>query len=63
MPTASRVDFLYEDDLGRLYALEINTMPGFTSRSVYVRTWAASGVPYLDLLCGFIDLAFARSGP
>ncbi|MCA2226293.1 D-alanine--D-alanine ligase family protein [Nonomuraea aurantiaca] len=58
----SRVDFLYEEDTGRLYVLEINTMPGFTSRSVYARTWAASGVPYPDLLRRLIDLAFARSG-
>ncbi|MFE0148973.1 D-alanine--D-alanine ligase family protein [Nonomuraea sp. NPDC059007] len=58
----SRVDFLYEQDTGRLYVLEINTMPGFTARSVYARTWAASGVPYPDLLRRLIDLAFARSG-
>ncbi|GAA3803314.1 D-alanine--D-alanine ligase family protein [Sphaerisporangium flaviroseum] len=58
----SRVDFLYEEDTGRLYVLEINTMPGFTSRSVYARAWAASGVPYPDLLRRLIDLAFARSG-
>ncbi|MEO3873707.1 D-alanine--D-alanine ligase family protein [Nonomuraea sp. B12E4] len=58
----SRVDFLYEEGTGRLYVLEINTMPGFTSRSVYARAWAASGVPYPDLLRRLIDLAFARSG-
>ncbi|MEV0232140.1 D-alanine--D-alanine ligase family protein [Nonomuraea sp. NPDC050786] len=58
----SRVDFLYEEDTGRLYVLEINTMPGFTSRSVYARAWGASGVPYPELLRRLIDLAFARSG-
>ncbi|MGW0061966.1 D-alanine--D-alanine ligase family protein [Streptosporangium sandarakinum] len=58
----ARVDFLYEEDTGRLYVLEINTMPGFTSRSVYAKAWAASGVPYPDLLRRLIDLAFARSG-
>jgi D-alanine-D-alanine ligase len=58
----SRVDFLYEQDTRRLYVLEINTMPGFTPRSVYARAWAASGVPYPDLLRRLIDLAFARSG-
>jgi D-alanine-D-alanine ligase len=58
----ARVDFLYEEATGRLYVLEINTMPGFTSRSVYTRAWAASGVPYPDLLRRLIDLAFARSG-
>ncbi|MBB5083958.1 D-alanine--D-alanine ligase family protein [Nonomuraea endophytica] len=58
----SRVDFLYEEDTGRVYVLEINTMPGFTARSVYARAWAASGVPYPELLRRLIDLAFARSG-
>ncbi|TDD29728.1 D-alanine--D-alanine ligase [Nonomuraea terrae] len=58
----SRVDFLHEEHTGRLYVLEINTMPGFTSRSVYARAWAASGVPYPDLLRRLIDLALARSG-
>lgn len=58
----ARVDFLYEEDTGRLYVLEINTMPGFTSRSVYARAWAASGVPYPDLLRRLIDLALGRSG-
>ncbi|PZG03118.1 D-alanine--D-alanine ligase family protein [Nonomuraea aridisoli] len=58
----SRVDFLYEEHTGRLYVLEVNTMPGFTSRSVYARAWAASGVPYPDLLRRLIDLALARSG-
>ncbi|MFD1933372.1 D-alanine--D-alanine ligase family protein [Nonomuraea mangrovi] len=58
----SRVDFLYEEEAGSLYVLEINTMPGFTSRSVYAKAWAASGVPYPDLLRRLIDLAFTRSG-
>ncbi|GAA3017720.1 D-alanine--D-alanine ligase family protein [Streptosporangium longisporum] len=58
----SRVDFLYEEDTGRLYVLEINTMPGFTSRSVYARAWAAGGLPYPDLLRRLVDLAFTRSG-
>ncbi|MEO3884501.1 D-alanine--D-alanine ligase family protein [Nonomuraea sp. B5E05] len=57
----ARVDYLYDEDTGRLYVLEINTMPGFTSRSVYARAWAASGVPYPDLLRRLIDLAFTRS--
>ncbi len=58
----SRVDFLYEEHTGRLYVLEINTMPGFTARSVYARGWAASGLPYPDLLSRLVDLALARSG-
>ena len=58
----SRVDFLYEEHAGRLHVLEINTMPGFTPRSVYARGWEASGLSYPDLLGRLIDLGLARSG-
>lgn len=57
----ARVDFLYEEHTGHLYLLEINTMPGFTPRSVYARGWAASGLSYPDLLGRLIDLGLARS--
>jgi D-alanine-D-alanine ligase len=57
----ARVDFLYEEHTGRLYLLEINTMPGFTARSVYARGWEASGLSYPDLLGRLIDLGLARS--
>ncbi|GAB3976025.1 D-alanine--D-alanine ligase family protein [Actinoallomurus acanthiterrae] len=56
----ARVDFLYDDAAGRLYVLEINTMPGFTADSVFTRGWAATGVPYEEILTHLIDLAFAR---
>jgi D-alanine-D-alanine ligase len=56
----ARVDFLYDDAADKLYLLEINTMPGFTARSVFARGWAESGVPYAQLLDRLIDLAFAR---
>jgi D-alanine-D-alanine ligase len=58
----ARVDFLYEEHRGRLYVLEINTMPGFTARSVYARGWAAGGLSYPELLSRLIDLGLARSG-
>lgn len=58
----ARVDFLYEEHTGRLNVLEINTMPGFTARSVYARGWQASGLTYPDLLDRLIDLGLARSG-
>lgn len=58
----ARVDFLYEEHTGRLYVLEINTMPGFTARSVYARGWAAGGLSYPDLLTRLVDLGLARSG-
>nr|AGS49945.1 D-alanine--D-alanine ligase [uncultured bacterium esnapd26] len=57
----ARVDFLYEEPTGRLYVLEINTMPGFTPRSVYARGWEASGLSYPDLLDRLINLGLARS--
>ena len=56
----ARVDFLYDEAADRLYVGEINTMPGFTARSVFARGWAESGLPYEQLLDRLIDLAFAR---
>ncbi|MFI6324230.1 D-alanine--D-alanine ligase family protein [Nonomuraea sp. NPDC050556] len=56
----ARVDFLYEHGTGHLYVLEINTMPGFTPRSVYARAWAHAGLPYPELLSRLIDLALER---
>jgi D-alanine-D-alanine ligase len=54
------VDFFLERDSGRLLLNEINTIPGFTSTSVYSRLWAASGLPYEDLLDRLIALALER---
>ncbi|HEX6518454.1 MAG TPA: D-alanine--D-alanine ligase family protein [Streptosporangiaceae bacterium] len=56
----ARVDCLYDETAGRLYVGEINTMPGFTARSVFARGWAQSGLPYEQLLDRLIGLAFAR---
>jgi D-alanine-D-alanine ligase len=56
----ARVDFFLERDCGRLLLNEINTIPGFTSTSVYSRLWAASGLPYEDLLDRLIALALER---
>jgi len=41
----SRVDFFYSEASGELWLNEINTLPGFTSQSMYPMLWAASGVP------------------
>ncbi len=41
----ARVDFLYEGGVEGLYVNEINTLPGFTSISMYPRLWELSGVP------------------
>jgi D-alanine-D-alanine ligase len=56
----ARVDFFLERDSGRLLLNEINTIPGFTSTSVYSRLWAASGLPYEDLLDRLVALALER---
>jgi D-alanine-D-alanine ligase len=56
----SRVDFLLARDSGRLYVNEVNTIPGFTTISMYAKLWAASGVPYPALLDRLIALALER---
>lgn len=57
----ARVDFLMEPGKsGRIYVNEINTLPGFTSISMYPRLWAASGVPYPQLIARLIALALER---
>ncbi|MCW2903313.1 MAG: D-alanine--D-alanine ligase [Streptosporangiaceae bacterium] len=56
----ARVDFYYDEAAQRIYVGEINTMPGFTARSVYARGWAESGMSYEEILTRLIDLAFAR---
>ena len=58
----ARVDFFLERGMGRLLLNEINTIPGFTPTSVYAELWAASGLPYTDLLDRLIDLALERHG-
>jgi D-alanine-D-alanine ligase len=46
----SRVDFFYSEPQQALWVNEINTLPGFTSQSMYPMLWAASGLPLADLL-------------
>lgn len=56
----SRVDFLMESATGILYVNEINTIPGFTSISMYPKMWEAAGVPFGELLDRLIALALER---
>ena len=58
----ARVDFLMDPKNGKLYLNEINTMPGFTSISMYPKLWAASGLEYSDLIDRLVQLAVERSG-
>ncbi|MEB3193624.1 MAG: D-alanine--D-alanine ligase family protein [Cyanobacteriota bacterium] len=46
----SRVDFFYSESDDALWLNEINTLPGFTSQSMYPMLWAASGLPLTELL-------------
>lgn len=56
----SRVDFLMENATGKLYVNEINTIPGFTSISMYPKMWEAAGVPFGELLDRLIACAQER---
>ncbi len=59
----ARVDFLMEPGpTGRIYLNEINTMPGFTAISMFPKLWAASGIPYPELIDRLIALALERAG-
>ena len=63
----ARVDFLMQPagidrdaDKPRIFLNEINTMPGFTSISMYPKLWEASGVSYKELITRLISLALER---
>jgi D-alanine-D-alanine ligase len=56
----ARVDFLFETATGLFYVNEVNTLPGFTSISMYPKMWEYSGIAYSELLTRLIDLALAR---
>jgi D-alanine-D-alanine ligase len=56
----ARVDFLLGRDDGRLYLNEVNTLPGFTTISMYSKLWEASGVSYPALIDRLIELALER---
>lgn len=56
----SRVDFFEERETGRIVLNEINTMPGFTSISMYSKLWEASGISYSELITRLIELAFEK---
>ena len=56
----ARVDLFMEHGTGRILLNEINTIPGFTSISMYPRLWEASGLGYSNLISCLIDLAMAR---
>jgi D-alanine-D-alanine ligase len=55
----ARVDFFVRDD-GEVLVNELNTIPGFTSTSVYAKLFEASGIPYAELLDRLVELALER---
>lgn len=56
----ARVDFFYQKDTGRVLFNEINTIPGFTSISMYAKLMEQSGVPYPKLLDRLFKLALEQ---
>ncbi len=56
----ARVDFLLDKDNGKYYLNEVNTLPGFTSISMYPKLWEASGLPYPQLVDRLIEFALER---
>jgi D-alanine-D-alanine ligase len=56
----ARVDLFLDRTSGRFVVNEINTIPGFTSISMFPKLWEATGLPYCDLLDRLLDLGRAR---
>ncbi len=56
----ARVDFFLDRKSGSFFFNEVNTIPGFTSISMYPKMMEASGVPYAELLSRLVDLALTR---
>jgi len=56
----ARVDFLLDRTTGSFYLGEMNTIPGFTSISMYAKLWEASGITYTGLIDRLVELALER---
>ena len=56
----ARVELFLEKTTGKFYVNEINTLPGFTSISMYPKLWEASGIAYPELIDRLITLALER---
>ncbi|MBD2180374.1 D-alanine--D-alanine ligase [Planktothrix sp. FACHB-1355] len=59
----ARVDFFYVESTGEVLINEINTLPGFTSTSMYPQLWGYSGVPFAELADKLIQAALERYKP
>lgn len=58
----ARCDFFLEKRTGKIFINELNTIPGFTSISMYPKLWEASGLPYPQLIDRLIELALQLHG-
>jgi D-alanine-D-alanine ligase len=58
----ARVDFFLEKESGKIFLNEVNTIPGFTSISMYPKLWEASGIPFRELIDKLIELAMEHHG-
>jgi D-alanine-D-alanine ligase len=56
----ARVDFFLEKEGGKVYLNEVNTIPGFTSISMYPKLWEATGIPFRELINKLIELALEQ---
>jgi len=56
----ARIDFLMDRKTGKMYVNEINTIPGFTSISMFPKLWGAAGLDYDDLLSRLVELGLER---
>ena len=56
----ARVDFFLEKKAGKIYLNEVNTIPGFTSISMFPKMWEASGIPFRELIDKLIALALEQ---
>jgi D-alanine-D-alanine ligase len=59
----ARVDFFYVEATGEIFINEINTLPGFTSTSMYPQLWANTGIAFAQLVDQLIQLAIERHSP
>ena len=53
----ARVDVFYDETSGQIWLNEINTLPGFTSQSMYPTLWEATGIPLPQLVAQLVDTA------
>ena len=56
----ARVDFFLDKTTGQWFLNEVNTMPGFTSISMFPKLWEATGIPYSELVDRLLSLAIER---